>query len=146
MNRLSKYSIGLLVFMTALLVSTYAWSAWKYNPFTHKQDYYNNQASEITALNTTSGLTSTDVQGQLDELKSSIDAFVANTSGIDDTAYDAASWNGETTLAPSKNAVRDKIELILGTTLPAAYQPLESTLTDIADGTITENLVNTANP
>jgi len=28
----------------------------------------------------------------------------------------------------------------------AAYQPLESTLTDIADGTINENLVNTANP
>jgi len=28
----------------------------------------------------------------------------------------------------------------------AAYQPLESTLTDIADGTIAENLVNTANP
>lgn len=27
-----------------------------------------------------------------------------------------------------------------------AYQPKESTLTDIADGTITENLVNTANP
>lgn len=27
-----------------------------------------------------------------------------------------------------------------------AYQPLEATLTDIADGTITENLVNTANP
>ncbi len=28
----------------------------------------------------------------------------------------------------------------------AAYQPLEATLTDIADGTIDENLVNTANP
>lgn len=28
----------------------------------------------------------------------------------------------------------------------AAYQPLEATLTDIADGTIAENLVNTANP
>jgi hypothetical protein len=28
----------------------------------------------------------------------------------------------------------------------AATQPLEATLTDIADGTITENLVNTANP
>ncbi|MDD4995720.1 MAG: hypothetical protein PHW53_04650 [Patescibacteria group bacterium] len=28
----------------------------------------------------------------------------------------------------------------------SAYQPLEATLTDIADGTIAENLVNTANP
>lgn len=29
---------------------------------------------------------------------------------IDDTAYDATSWNGDTDHAPSKNAVRDKIE------------------------------------
>lgn len=29
---------------------------------------------------------------------------------IDDTAYDATSWNGDTTHAPSKNAVRDKFE------------------------------------
>jgi hypothetical protein len=29
---------------------------------------------------------------------------------IDDTAYDATTWNGVTTIAPSKNAVRDKIE------------------------------------
>lgn len=34
-------------------------------------------------------------------------AFVANR--IDDTAYNAASWNGDTN-APTKNAVRDKIE------------------------------------
>lgn len=32
------------------------------------------------------------------------------------------------------------------TTAASTYQPLESTLTDIATGTITENLVNTANP
>jgi hypothetical protein len=32
------------------------------------------------------------------------------------------------------------------TYLDTLYQPLDSTLTDIADGTITENLVNTANP
>lgn len=29
---------------------------------------------------------------------------------VDDTAYDATTWNGDTTHAPSKNAVRDKIE------------------------------------
>ena len=33
-----------------------------------------------------------------------------------------------------------------GHTHAADYQPLEATLTDIADGTIAENLVNTANP
>lgn len=32
---------------------------------------------------------------------------------VSDTAYDATSWNGVTTVAPSKNAVRDKIEDIL---------------------------------
>jgi hypothetical protein len=31
---------------------------------------------------------------------------------VDDTAYDATSWNGDTTKAPSKNAVRDKIETL----------------------------------
>lgn len=36
-------------------------------------------------------------------------------SRIDDTAYDATSWNGVTDYAPSKNAVRDKFEsLVLG--------------------------------
>lgn len=29
---------------------------------------------------------------------------------VDNTAYDASSWDGVTTIAPSKNAVRDKIE------------------------------------
>lgn len=32
------------------------------------------------------------------------------SANIDDTAYNATSWNGVTTNAPSKNAVRDKIE------------------------------------
>lgn len=31
---------------------------------------------------------------------------------VDDTAYDATTWNGVTTIAPSKNAVRDKIETL----------------------------------
>lgn len=33
---------------------------------------------------------------------------------VSDTAYDATSWNGVTTVAPSKNAVRDKIESMTG--------------------------------
>lgn len=36
----------------------------------------------------------------------------ANT--IDDTAYDATTWNGVTTQAPSKNAVRDELEAMKG--------------------------------
>ena len=34
-------------------------------------------------------------------------------STVDDTAYDATSWNGVTGTAPSKNAVRDALEAIL---------------------------------
>jgi len=62
---------------------------------------------------------------------------VGDDSSVDgnDVAY-GAGWNADVN-APSKNAVYDKIELL---------QPLEATLTDIADGTIDEDLVNTANP
>jgi hypothetical protein len=34
-------------------------------------------------------------------------------SNISDTAYDEATWNGVTTIAPSKNAVRDQIEILV---------------------------------
>lgn len=37
-----------------------------------------------------------------------VTAFGAST--VDDTAYDATSWDGVTTIAPSKNAVRDKFQ------------------------------------
>lgn len=49
-------------------------------------------------------------------------------------------------------AIRGLLDLEAGTDFYSvsaadlAFQPLESTLTDIADGTIAENLVNTANP
>src|SRR3989344_5657405 len=32
---------------------------------------------------------------------------------ISDTAYDATTWNGVTTIAPSKNAIRDQIEILV---------------------------------
>src|SRR3989338_4431987 len=34
------------------------------------------------------------------------------STNISDTAYDEATWNGVTTIAPSKNAIRDKIEAL----------------------------------
>jgi Tfp pilus assembly protein FimT len=36
------------------------------------------------------------------------------TAGVSDTAYNATTWDGVTDTAPSKNAVRDKIETISG--------------------------------
>lgn len=50
---------------------------------------------------------------------------------VADEAYDEAGWNADLSV-PTKNAVRDKIEFMLGTTLPAAYQPLDTDLTQIA--------------
>jgi hypothetical protein len=48
-------------------------------------------------------------------LKTYFDTLYQATGSVDDTAYDSTAWNGDTTHAPSKNAVRDKIEaLILG--------------------------------
>jgi hypothetical protein len=67
-------------------------------------------ASDIT--NVPSGnLSSTDVQGALNELQSDVDTRLTGAN-ISDTAYNATSWDGVTTIAPSKNAVRDKIETL----------------------------------
>ena len=35
------------------------------------------------------------------------------STNIDDATYDEATWNGVTTIAPSKNAIRDKIEALV---------------------------------
>lgn len=50
--------------------------------------------------------------------------------GIDDTAYDATSWNGDTTKAPTKNAVRDKIEALA---LQTKIVTFVLTIDDLAD-------------
>jgi hypothetical protein len=59
-----------------------------------------------------------------------VDDATFDTLTVTDDAY-AVGWNGSA-LVPTKNAVYDKIEAVLGTTLPAAYQPLDSDLTSIA--------------
>lgn len=56
---------------------------------------------------------------------------------VDNTAYDATSWDGDTTHAPSKNAVRDKIES-LGAAIP--------TISDTAYDATTWNGVTTIAP
>jgi hypothetical protein len=42
----------------------------------------------------------------------------ARTAAVDDTAYDATSWNGITNIAPSKNAIRDWIEALTTSGVP----------------------------
>lgn len=53
------------------------------------------------------------------------------TALISDEAYDATTWDGVDTVAPSKNAVRDKIETLILYGTGAAPDP-----TGIADGTV----------
>jgi len=97
------------------------------------------------------------------ELETALDATDILTSTEGDAAYEPLgvaaaditdiTANG-TSLITAANyaAMRTLLDLEAGTDFysisaaDAAFQPLEATLTDIADGTIAENLVNTANP
>lgn len=47
---------------------------------------------------------------------SAVDAANNAAASVSDTAYNATSWDGVTTIAPSKNAVRDKIESMVDDT------------------------------
>lgn len=48
------------------------------------------------------------------------DTLGAAAATVSDTAYDATTWDGITGVAPSKNAVRDKLELLASLTVPVA--------------------------
>lgn len=73
----------------------------------------------------------------------------ATTSYVDgkvsDTSYDATSWDGVTTTAPSKNAVRDKIQLLMplaGGVFTGAVIESVSALTDAATIAVDATLGN----
>jgi hypothetical protein len=50
---------------------------------------------------------------------------------VADEAYDATGWNADLSV-PTKNAIRDYLETLTGTTLPATYQPLDADLLVLA--------------
>lgn len=62
----------------------------------------------------------------MDDVSDWVERGVA--SGVDDTAYNATSWNGVTAIAPSKNAVRDQVEVML-TSIAAKQGSLTVTTT-----------------
>lgn len=66
-------------------------------------------------------------------VRHNLPATVNGDDTVPDEAY-GSGWNGSLEI-PTKNAVYDKIELILGTTLPGTYQPLNSNLTSWASVT-----------
>lgn len=53
-------------------------------------------------------------------------------ASVSDTAYDATAWNGVAGVAPSKNAVRDKIETLAGGGVLAFAELSTGTLTTIS--------------
>ena len=65
--------------------------------------------TNTTAFNNNLGAGDTTVQAALD----TIDNLSTGGGAVNDTAY-GSSWNGVTTIAPSKNAVYDKIETLGG--------------------------------
>ncbi|HPA76765.1 MAG TPA: hypothetical protein PK888_13220, partial [Deltaproteobacteria bacterium] len=97
-------------------------------------------ASEVYVDNSTGGWTGDDAQAVLEEIQASIAAY-ATAAGVSDDAYDATAWNGSTTLAPSKNAVRDKIEAVVA----ALASPAAHYLTDQAEGSLSAEVVVSAN-
>jgi hypothetical protein len=52
------------------------------------------------------------VNGVTSAIQTQLDAKLAS-SALDNTAYDATGWNGDTTHAPTKDAVRDKFEALI---------------------------------
>jgi hypothetical protein len=72
------------------------------------------KAENITKLpdNVTAEISPADLRGQLDDVIDSA-IFPEDGGGVSDDPYDAAAWDGIVNVAPSKNAVRDKIESIV---------------------------------
>ena len=65
-----------------------------------------------------------------------------NAGGVDDAAYDATTWNGVTGTAPSKNAVRDKIEALDAAKANASHT---HATTDITSGTFADARIAESN-
>ncbi len=106
-------------------------------PFTGSMD-----ADDVDFRQGTTGITANNVQGAIEEIVTSIAAY-ANTAGISDAAYDADDWNSVTTLAPSKNAVRDKI-VALEAALQAQINGKAASTHAHAGADITSGTINVA--
>lgn len=71
-------------------------------------------------------------------------AMLTASTAISDTAYNATSWDSVTTVAPSKNAVRDQIETMLTSIATKVVGPASSTDNaimrfDLATGKLSQN-------
>lgn len=71
----------------------------------------------------------------VDTIPQQLTSADVDTSVINDTAYDASSWNGDADTAPSKNAVRDQFNLMLTTGAPVLWVAMSDESTAITTGT-----------
>jgi len=78
------------------------------------------------------------------EFNQILDAIKDGTLSINTTSITVGGTNYTVFMLPS--AMRDSINAYLGDSLGVQIQAYDATLSDIADGTIAEDLVNTANP
>ncbi len=87
---------------------------------------YDASGAAATAQSNAEAYTDSSIAG----LSSVYDPLGAAASKVSDTAYDATTWNGVTTVAPSKNAVRDYL-VTLGTAAFINFDGAYSSLTGI---------------
>jgi len=85
-------------------------------------------------------LDSAAVHDSLDIVRGEAASAYETITNVGKIADDTASWKA------CDARTDEDAEILTEAEAAAAYQPLETTLTDIADGTIAENLVNTAHP
>lgn len=80
------------------------------------------------------------------QLASTISDFsaTAKSAAVDNTAYDATSWNGVTDQAPSKDAVRDKIEALDAAKANASHTHSTSDVTGFDAAALAASVDNTA--
>jgi hypothetical protein len=68
-----------------------------------------------------------------------------SSASISDTAYDATSWDGVTTIAPSKNAIRDYLESRMPTGADGSYRLVVTNNTAISPTASVDELYPEAN-
>ena len=86
--------------------------------------------ADVAYLTSSSTLDATKLSGNLPAISGA--SLTSLPSQVSDTAYDATSWDGVTTIAPSKNAVRDIINSFYSTGSDGNFRLIYSNNTSIS--------------